>query len=176
MKDPVVNKSQINLLAPPAQPLLDLTLAPKAGNSRLNTINKTNPEIYKSFLFQIKSFINKNPESKKKLSSKSMEIIKKVIQLENSYLFHFCGFINFWFEYYVRIFYPIAFLFFIIYIFVTLLKIDALSYIVLVVEIIIFFSIIGFFIVKDKVEKRKTKKLQEKEIKEQEEQEKINKK
>jgi hypothetical protein len=45
---------------------------------------------------------------------------------------------NFWFEYYVRIFFPIAFIFFIIYIFITLVENDALSYTVMAIEIVIF--------------------------------------
>jgi hypothetical protein len=84
----MMNKSHTNIIGKNF-PLLKLSLEPKAKNSKLHTVNKTNPEIYKSFLFQIKSFYNKGSDNHKKLSKKSMEIIKKVIQLENSLLFHF---------------------------------------------------------------------------------------
>jgi hypothetical protein len=83
----MMNKSHTNIIGKNF-PLLKLSLEPSAKNSKMHTVNKANPEIYKSFLFQIKSFY-KGSDNHKKLSNKSMEIIKKVIQLENSLLFHF---------------------------------------------------------------------------------------
>lgn len=101
-----MNKSQNNLLEPGV--LRSVSLLPQAGTRTYAPgYNKNDPEIYKSYVEQMKSFMNNVPENEKKLSQKSLKTIKEILKLETSWIFHFCGFCNFWLEYYVRIFFPI---------------------------------------------------------------------
>lgn len=84
-----------------------------------------------------------------------MKIIKRIIGLENTIFFHFWDFITFKFEYYVRIFFPIAFASFILSIFVSLTDSKPLLYSVIMLEIMTILGLIGFFVIKTRWEAKK---------------------
>mmetsp|Transcript_19891 Transcript_19891/g.23053 ORF Transcript_19891/g.23053 Transcript_19891/m.23053 type:complete len:160 (-) Transcript_19891:19-498(-) len=145
------NKNQNNLVHD-ANPDQDQKSGKK---SKFSQFSKNNPEIFKAFVSQLKTVFNNNTEDNiQQIDKKSQKIIKTILELENSIVFHFCDFVTFWFEYYMRIMFPIAFLFYMIYIFVVLLDNEALSVSILVIEILIFVGIIAFFIINNCVRKK----------------------
>jgi len=97
-------------------------------NANLSHLSRHNPEIYKSDLKQIKSFLNNTPGDVAKLEEKSMKIIQKIIKLENSLFFHISDFGTFKGDHYARILYPLAFMFWLIFMILILTDIKALYF------------------------------------------------
>lgn len=138
-------KSSNNLLQPSLlRPKTELPNPNKLRSRISQDYNKNNPEIYKSYVQQMKSFLNNTPSEVQKLDKKSIKIIKKVLTLENSWFFHWTDFATFWLDYYFRILYPIAFGFYLIFFFVYLTDVKAAYFTVLSIEIVIFIGLVAF--------------------------------
>lgn len=97
--------------------ILNMTKKSSTIPSFKNPKNKHDPETYKKYVEQLRSVFNQNKNDEMSIDPKSAKRIRKIIQMENSYYFHFVGFMNLWLDYYSRIYFPILYIFFLIYIF-----------------------------------------------------------
>jgi hypothetical protein len=138
-------KSSSNLLQPNLlRPKTEFANTNRLKSRISHEYNKNNPEIYKSYVQQMKSFLNNTPSEVQKLDNKSMKIIKKVLTLENSWFFHWTDFATFWLDYYFRILYPIVFGFYLVFFFVYLTDIKAAYFTILSIEIAIFIGLVAY--------------------------------
>lgn len=108
--------------------------------SAQNVKNKNNPEAYKAYVNQLKNVMDNQEGDDAQMDKKSLKIIKHILNLERSKWFHAYNFLTFNLDYYSRIYYPICFIFFIIYIFSTLANEKWVS---IAVPIILAFILIG---------------------------------